>query len=239
MSTRGLLPGLAALLVSLTMIQPDWIARTLSERVVVSVSTQQKAVALTIDDGPDAHTTPAILDVLAEYNARATFFVITGRIPGNEMLLERMVDEGHELGNHLTSEEPSIRLGNDGFAHELELADTALTQFGDVHWLRPGSGFFNQTMLSTAEQQGYQLALGSIYPFDATIPSPWFASGFILWRLRPGAVIVLHDHRGRGERTVTTLRRVLPELFERGYSVVTLSDLVELDGSANGASPAH
>lgn len=234
MVRHGLLPGLAALLVALIMIQPDWLAKALSDRVLYSVPTEQKTVALTIDDGPDPRTTPAILDLLSSHQARATFFVITGRIPGNEPLLERMVDEGHELGNHLTSEEPSIRLGSDGFARELELADSALTEFGDIHWVRPGSGWFNQAMLKTAEQQGYRLALASIYPFDATIPSPWFASEFILWRLRPGSVILLHDHRGRGERTLTTLQRVLPELLRRGYSVVTLSELVEMD--RNGAS---
>ncbi len=229
MFKRGLLPGLAALLLSMALIQPEWLARSFSDQVTYSVNTEQPAVALTIDDGPDPATTPAILDVLAEYQARATFFVITARVPGNELLLERMVDDGHELGNHLTHEEPSIRLGRYGFARELEISDSVLGEFGEVEWLRPGSGWFNEDMLSTAQQQGYRVALGSIYPFDATIPSPWFASEFILWRTRPGAVIVLHDHRGRGERTVSTLRRVLPELIGRGYSIVTLSELVELE----------
>lgn len=227
MFKRGLLPGLAALLVSMAMIQPDWLAGSFSDRVTYSVETEQPVIALTIDDGPDPRTTPAILDVLAEHNAKATFFVITGRIPGNEQLLQRMVDEGHELGNHLTNEEPSILLGGDGFDRELGIADSALAEFGEVRWVRPGSGWFNQQMLSTVEQRGYQLALASIYPFDATIPSPWFASEFILWRARPGAVILLHDHRGRGERTVSTLQRVLPELSRRGFSIATLSELTE------------
>lgn len=229
MLKQVLLPGLAALLVSLAMIQPDWIGKSLNGQVMYSVDTEQRTVALTIDDGPDPNTTPAILDVLREFNARATFFVITSRIPGNESLMHRIVSEGHELGNHLTSEEPSIRLGRDGFARELAIADSALEEFGEVQWVRPGSGWFNQDMLSTIEQQDQRLALGSIYPFDATIPSPWFASEFILWRVRPGAVIVLHDHRGRGERTVSTLRRALPELHGRGYSVVTLSELAQLE----------
>lgn len=230
MFRRGILPGLAALLVSMALIQPDWLGRSISDRVTYSVDTEQPVVALTIDDGPDPGSTPAILDVLAQHQARATFFVITARVGGNEHLLERMVADGHELGNHLTHEEPSIRLGSDGFARELQIADSVLGEFDRIEWLRPGSGWFNQDMLSTAEQQGYRVALGSIYPFDATIPSPWFASEFILWRARPGAVIVLHDHRGRGERTVSTLQRVLPELIHRGYSIVTLSDLVELEG---------
>jgi peptidoglycan/xylan/chitin deacetylase (PgdA/CDA1 family) len=211
------------------MLQPDWIARSLSDRVITSVDTDQPIVALTIDDGPDPATSPAILDVLAEHQARATFFLISERVTGNEELVQRMVDEGHELANHMTREEPTIRLGNDGFAIELQAAHDVLSEFADAHWLRPGSGWFNEHMLLTAESQGYRVALGSVYPFDAAIPSSWFASEFILWRVRPGAVIVLHDHRGRGERTVNTLERVLPELAKRGYEVVTLSELVTLE----------
>ncbi|MEE9216783.1 MAG: chitin deacetylase family protein [Anaerolineales bacterium] len=193
-----------------------------------SVQTEEPVVALTIDDGPDASTTPAILDLLHEYGAAATFFVITERIPGNEQLLERMIEEGHELGNHMTNEEPSIRLGREGFAADLGAADSTLSQFDEIRWVRPGSGWFTANMIDTVESLGYRMALGSVYPFDHLIPSSWFASEFILWRIRPGDVIVLHDHRWRGERTADTLNRVLPELIDRGYRIVTLSELVDI-----------
>ncbi len=209
------------------MIQPDWLLGSLSKRVTYSVDTDQRLIALTIDDGPDASTTPAILDLLAEYDTKATFFVITERIPGNEHLVERMVDEDHELGNHMTNEEASIWLGRDRFADDLTAAGSALREYDEIRWIRPGSGWFTATMIDTAESRGYKMALGSVYPFDHLIPSSWFASEFILWRVRPGDVIVLHDHRWRGERTVETLARILPELQDRGYQVVTLSDLVD------------
>jgi peptidoglycan/xylan/chitin deacetylase (PgdA/CDA1 family) len=210
------------------MIQPDWLLGSLSKRVTYSVDTDQPLVALTIDDGPDASTTPVILDLLEQHASKATFFVITERIPGNEHLVERMIEEGHELGNHMTNEEPSIRLGRDGFAADLIAAESALAEFDEIRWLRPGSGWFTANMIDTAESRGYRMALGSVYPFDHLIPSSWFASEFILWRIQPGDVIVLHDHRWRGERTAETLGRVLPELSDRGYKVVTLSELVDL-----------
>ncbi|MFQ5922188.1 MAG: polysaccharide deacetylase family protein, partial [Anaerolineales bacterium] len=170
------------------MIQPDWLLGSLSKRVTYSVQTERPIVALTLDDGPDASTTPAILDLLQEHGARATFFVITERIPGNEHLVERMIEDGHELGNHMTNEEPSIRLGREGFAEDLNAADLALMEFDQVRWLRPGSGWFTANMIDTAESLGYRMALGSVYPFDHLIPSSWFASEFILWRIRPGDV---------------------------------------------------
>jgi len=227
-SKRRIIAALALLLLALLVIQPDWLLGTLSKRVTYSVQIDEPIVALTIDDGPDSSTTPAILDLLQEFEAHATFFVITERIPGNERLLERMIEEGHELGNHMTNEEPSIRLGREGFAEDLGAADSTLSEFDKIRWVRPGSGWFTANMIDTAESRGYRMALGSVYPFDHLIPSSWFASEFILWRIRPGDVIVLHDHRWRGERTADTLSRVLPELRDRGYRVVTLSELVDL-----------
>jgi len=63
-------------------------------QVLYRVETRAKAVALTIDDGPDATTTPEILRVLERNGAHATFFIISGRVPGNEGLLRRMVTDG-------------------------------------------------------------------------------------------------------------------------------------------------
>jgi peptidoglycan/xylan/chitin deacetylase (PgdA/CDA1 family) len=211
------------------MFQPDWITRAASGRVTYAVDTAEPALALTIDDGPDPATTPGLLEVLRRHGSRATFFLITERIPGNEAIVERILAEGHELGNHMTREQPSILLGRDGFERELRLADSTLATFGDIRWLRPGSGWFSGAMLEAAEAQGYRMALASIYPFDATIPSPWFASEFILWRARPGAIVLLHDYGQRGGRTAATLERVLPELTRRGFRVVTLSELVGLE----------
>jgi peptidoglycan-N-acetylglucosamine deacetylase len=76
------------------------------------------------------------------------------------------------------------------------------------------------------QRHGYRCVLGSVYPFDATIPSAAWATGYILRNVRPGAIVVLHDGGGRGRRTARVLAEVLPELRRRGYRVVSLSELV-------------
>lgn len=211
-----------------------WIAERLAARhpeVLYFVKTDQRVVALTIDDGPDPVTTPKILDVLRHNGTHATFFIITEHIPGNEQLLKRIVKEGHELANHLTRDEPSIKLPPEQFTQELISADQILKKYADVSWFRPGAGRFNEAMLSTVSEHGYRCALGSVYPLDPYIPSSWFASQFILWAMHPGAVIVLHDVGARGERTAETLWRVLPRLKRNGYLVITLSGLVGLESA--------
>jgi peptidoglycan/xylan/chitin deacetylase (PgdA/CDA1 family) len=201
-------------------------------RVLYSVATSAPVVTLTIDDGPDPLTTPPLLDLLERHGARATFFIITSRVAGNEALLRRMVANGHELGNHLFRDEPSVKLPPDEFERQLLSSDALLSRFGPVRWVRPGSGRYNSHMLETIAGHGYQCALGSVYPFDPQIRWSWFSRRFILGTVEPGSVIILHDWGSRGRRTLKTLSTVLPELRARGYSIVPLSELERLDGGS-------
>lgn len=209
--------------------QPRWLVARLAHRspqVVYFVETADSVVALTIDDGPDPETTPVILEVLGAHRARATFFLISGRVSGNEALVSGIVERGHELGNHLTRDEPSIGLAPSEFEGALLEADAVLSRFATVRWVRPGAGWYSDSMLSIIEAHGYRCALGSIYPYDSQIPSSAFAAFHILETVRPGSIIVLHDGGARGQRAAAALRRVLPELERRGFRVVTLSELV-------------
>lgn len=219
-----------------------WQVRRLEKanpRVLYAVDAATKAVALTIDDGPDPVTTPAILDVLARNGAHATFFIITSRVPGNEALLRRMLAEGHELGNHLLRDEPSIRLSPAEFERQLRESDDVLSRFAAVRWFRPGSGKFDPPMLNTIEQHGYRCALGSAYPFDPQIRWSWFSRRFILSTVRAGSVVILHDWGSKGRRTVKTLSNLLPTLRARGFRVVTLTELEELGRASKPLGPAR
>jgi peptidoglycan/xylan/chitin deacetylase (PgdA/CDA1 family) len=122
----GVAGGLITL--GLTLLsQPHWILRiiqAIGPEVVYFVETTQPRVALTLDDGPDPQTTPRILEVLRENQARATFFLISDQVLGCEDLVQTMVKEGHELGNHMTADQPSIRLSPEAFAEDL-LVDAA------------------------------------------------------------------------------------------------------------------
>jgi peptidoglycan/xylan/chitin deacetylase (PgdA/CDA1 family) len=215
----------------LIFLEPEWVVARLRKRspsVLYSIDTLEPVVALSIDDGPDPIQTPKILDVLGQYDAHATFFLISSRISGNEEIVQRMLDEGHEIANHLVYDEPSIRLAPDEFESRLLEADQILSQYGETIWLRPGSGWYNNGMLDIIKEHGYQCALGSVYPFDPQIGSTWFIKNYVLWKVNPGEVIVLHDYGARGRRTAEALATILAEMQERGYSVVTLSDLVEV-----------
>jgi peptidoglycan-N-acetylglucosamine deacetylase len=208
---------------------PDWLIPRLARRhpgCLYQVSTHQKIVALTIDDGPDAMSTPAILDQLRRHGATATFFLVTSRVPGQFSIMQRLVREGHQLGNHFTRDRASIGLSRQEFETDLVAAHRALSPWGHPVWARPGSGWYTEEMIRVLREHQYRCALGSVYPLDAAIPSATWTREYVLRHVEPGAIIILHDGGERGKRTARVLSAVLPELRKRGYRVVTLSELM-------------
>ncbi len=207
---------------------PVWVVDRLAATFpgcLYRVETHERLVALTLDDGPDERTTPLILAQLRRHAARATFFLIGERVPGREALIRRMVDEGHELGNHFMRDRPAIRLSAEELARDLDQSHALLAPFARVRWARPGSGWYSRETVAAMSRKGYDCALGSVYPYDATIPSSAFAGRYILRNVRPE----------RGRRSARALGTVLPELRRRGYRVVALSELA----LAESGPPLH
>ncbi len=91
--------------------------------------------------------------------------------------------------------------------------------------MRPGGAMFNNSMLRVIHKHNYQCAIASYYPFDQTVALPALNARHALANVRPGAIFVLHDGKGRGKRTASALEKILPEMTRRGYRIVTLSEL--------------
>lgn len=196
-------------------------------------STDQPLIALTIDDSPDnndlaPNTTVEILKVLARYQVKATFFIITNKAQANLQIIKNIVEQGHELGNHLTKDQSSIKLGEQ-FETKFRQADHFLTQFTPINWFRPGHGWCNAQMTEIVKKYNYQIVLGSIWSYDTAIPLYWFSSWYIQRNTRPGSIIILHDSGDRnnlkGKNTLKTLNLIIPQLQQQGYHFVTLSEL--------------
>ncbi|MDJ0852815.1 MAG: polysaccharide deacetylase family protein [Myxococcota bacterium] len=213
-------------------------------RVLYRVDTEVPALALTIDDGPHPQSTSRILAVLEDHRAKATFFVTTSNVSGNEAVLDAIVAGGHEIGNHHVRDEPSIGLTREAFERGLVHAHDRLSAWTSPRWFRPASGWYDGWMLDILDAHHYRAALGTVYPLDAQIPSVGLASWWIGRQAGPGAIIILHDGGGRGQRTAQVLERILPRLGAQGLEVVSLSELVEraaprpVPGGAGGSPEA-
>ncbi|MEM7334985.1 MAG: chitin deacetylase family protein [Chloroflexota bacterium] len=210
-----------------------WLEQSTTEQVLFHVDTAEKVIALTIDDGPHETLTAQILDILADHDIKATFFILGDNVPGNEAVLQRLVAEGHELGNHLMNDARSIGLNESEFLEQVSQAHHIISQYADVKWFRPGSGWYNDRMLAQIRPFKYRTVIGSVYPFDAQIRSKEFASSYILSNTQPGSIIILHDGKTERQHTPSVLHKIIPALQKRGFKFLTLSELVEI-----GENPA-
>ncbi|POM57390.1 Carbohydrate esterase [Phytophthora palmivora] len=122
----------ASVLLTSVYLLPRWLLRFVEwnshPSVLWSVHTSARVCSLTIDDAPSP-STPAILDILREHKVKATFFIISGHIPGNEEVLRRIVREGHALANHLTEDRASILDELHVFEQKLQECDRAISEF--------------------------------------------------------------------------------------------------------------
>jgi peptidoglycan/xylan/chitin deacetylase (PgdA/CDA1 family) len=223
----------AATVLALFWFQPRFLVSRLAahhSEVLFYVDTDSLAVALTIDDVPDADLMPKVLEVLARHDVRATFFVLGEKVPGNEDLIAAMKDAGHELGNHLARDEASILLTDEEFAAQLRGVETMIGPLTEPKWCRPGSGWFTPGMVKVAADEGYRFCLGSVYPYDNKIRHPGLIRGAVLDRIYPGAILVLHGGGPQRAYLVELLDSLLPALKERGFAFLTLTELTELEG---------
>ncbi|KAL8796388.1 MAG: hypothetical protein Q9195_001295 [Heterodermia aff. obscurata] len=198
--------------------------------VLWRVSTSSKVVALTIDDGPSEYTNE-IMQILKSHNASATFFIIGSQVAGNEEILQDLVKNGNELGNHAMRDEPSRSLSNTILVEQIqsveEMLHAAYAAVGvedPPHYFRPGSGFFSEKMRKMLGRLGYRLVLGNVYPHDPQLHFWRLNANHILSMIGPGSIIICHDRRSW---TPPMLRKVVPEIQDRGYRIVTITELLK------------
>lgn len=197
--------------------------------VLWHVSTTQKLMALTIDDGPSEYT-KEIIQVLRANNAAATFFIIGSNVPGHEETLQDLIRHDNELANHAMHDEPSRSLTDADLTSQMGSVHTqicsayaAVGKEAPPKYFRPGSGFFSTRMRELLAESGYQLVLGGVYPHDAQIQFWRVNAQHVLSMLRPGGIIVSHDRSW----TAPMLRKVIPEMKRKGYRLVTITELLK------------
>jgi len=197
---------------------------------------EKSVLALTFDDGP-SEWTPLILDLLAEHHARATFFVLGAGIAGRERTLKRALGEGHELGLHGWSHRSLTRLSDAEIREEMLETQKAIEHTTGVAarvW-RPPYFKVNERVRRALAASDLVEAGCSIAPEDYHWPAKRTAA-FVIERLRPGAIVDLHDGRPSRSRsarertaTVEALDLILREMRQRKLRGVPFSQLPALE----------
>lgn len=197
--------------------------------VVWEVSTNQKVIALTFDDGPFVNNTPQVLDLLQQYNAKATFFPVGNRVLRYPELVTREVEEGHEIANHTYNHPVMEKITTEKLVEELEAASNAIRETtGYVPTLfRPPGGVYNDTIVNAAKASHYMVVIWSsnLDTRDWSRPGVHKIINCVLSNARNGSIVLFHD---RERQTLEALKVILPTLQKQGYQFVTVSELLRL-----------
>ncbi|KWX05146.1 polysaccharide deacetylase [Carbonactinospora thermoautotrophica] len=178
-------------------------------------------VYLTFDDGPHPRWTPQILQVLDQYRAHATFFVIGQQADRYGALVRREHAAGHGIGNHTWSHRPLQGVSYARFRQEVLRTQQVLGPLGS-HCLRPPYGAMDSHTRQYAESLGFQVVLWTIDTRDWQRPGASVIVQSVLSRVRPRSIIVFHDAGGDRAQTVAALRTILPRLRAAGYEMVPI-----------------
>ena len=171
---------------------------------------------LTFDDGPHPDYTPQMLDVLARYGARATFFVVGRLVEAYPGTTQRIVDEGHTLGNHTWNHEDLGDLTREEFDETVGRTQALLGDRGSS-CLRPPYASMNAFTRDWAAEHGLSVVTWDTSPKDWLQVSAQDVAQHLVDYARDGVVMLLHDGGGDRSQTVAGLDIALRELTNRGY----------------------
>ena len=206
--------------------------------------TVQKCVALTFDDGPGPYT-DRLLKVLADKDAKATFFLIGNKVAADPAGARRIADAGMEIGSH-TWEHPNMTaIPVEDIPAQFSKANAAIEAATGQRptLVRTAGGLVDDQVLAEAGKQGLADINWDVIPFDWANDANLAASRQILMtQIKPGSVVLLHDTYSS---TVDLVYQFIPVLKANGYHLVTVSQLLgprapgSLYGSRENGPPAN
>jgi peptidoglycan/xylan/chitin deacetylase (PgdA/CDA1 family) len=188
----------------------------------------ERLVALTVDDGPSPVYTPQVLALMNRYGDHATFFVIGSSAVQYPDLVRQEVAQGSEVGDHTWSH-PKMQLLSAAQTRDEVFrgaqAVAGITGKAPV-FFRPPRGEVTPQVLNAAADRGLSIVLWDIAVDHDLHSVPAVKAKWVLDRVHPGAIILMHDGGGNRSGSLAAMEIVLRQLKARGYRVVTLSELL-------------
>ena len=200
------------------------------ELPVYSVARQDKKIALTIDAAWDDDKTPYILETLARYNVKATFFLCGFWAEAYPQQVKAIADAGHAIGNHSMTHPHMNKLSPAQITEEIEKLDDLLQSItGEKTTLfRAPYGEYNDSVITTVRAMGHEPIQWSIDTIDwKPERSAQTILDTVLPKLKDGCIILCHNNGYKIEQYLPTL---IETALSQGYTFVTVDELL-LEGS--------
>ncbi|WP_082593071.1 polysaccharide deacetylase family protein [Paenibacillus sp. Soil766] len=200
-------------------------------KIIQQVSTSQKAIAFTFDDGPNPEYTPQLLDIFDEVGGRATFFMMGKQI---ELYPETTRDvhlRKHEIGNHTYSHPFMTQISLEECERELRDTDSLITQVTGTPpvVMRPPYLDYNTEVHAVTDKFAYPV-IGSVNggARDWELPGVDHILEVTRAQIGCGSILLFHDGFGDRSQTIEAVRILANELTAQGYQLVTVSELLQM-----------
>jgi peptidoglycan/xylan/chitin deacetylase (PgdA/CDA1 family) len=207
--------------------------------LVNHVETKEKVVALTYDDGPNPPYTNQLLDLFDHNRIKATFFVIGKNIENHPETVQLILSKGHELGNHSYSHTRMVFKSPSFIRAEIEKTDALLRQLGvkqEIHFRAP----YGRKLLVLPyilAKLGKKNILWTVDPKDFEESNPETIKNYVLEKVNPGSIILMHDGGGERSQTIAATEMVIKGLQKKGYTFKTVSELIHQTSGNNRFLP--
>jgi peptidoglycan-N-acetylglucosamine deacetylase len=189
--------------------------------------TDKKVVALTFDDGPYKEYTEKLLEILEEYQVKATFFMQGRKIERRPHVVQKIHARGHEVGNHSYSHPRMVYKSPSFIRSEIEKTDALLKDLGieyETHFRTP----YGQQLIAVPfvlTRLGKKNIRWSIDPRDQKATGVDQLVSQLMKEVKPGSIILLHDN---GVETINAVEMIVKGLKNRGYNFLTISQMMSL-----------
>ena len=194
-----------------------------------TVDPSKPMLALTFDDGPSVHT-ERLLDIFQGHGGKATFFVLGSLIEGREGTLQRIANEGHEIGNHSWNHRQLTTLSHNVITDQIMMTNAKIYDVTGIECgiVRPPYGSFDETVQLVGQELGIAFVNWSVDTLDWESKDAEAVHTEIISNAKNGAIILCHDLH---ETTVDAMETVIPQLLAEGYQLVTVSELMSFSHS--------
>lgn len=197
---------------------PTWLQR-LYRGVVWRMNPSSKVVYLTFDDGPIPECTPQVLDILAQYGVKATFFMVGENVERYPQLLARVREEGHAVGNHTYHHLRGYKTCTHTYLQDAHKANTIL----QTHLFRPPHGRMKYSQKQLLREEGWNIYLWDVLTHDYNPRYTMEKMLAVVKRYtRNGSIIVMHDSLKSRDRMLPLLPQLIEWLQSEGYKCETL-----------------
>ncbi|MHC4323759.1 MAG: polysaccharide deacetylase family protein [Planctomycetota bacterium] len=215
-----------------------WIYGQLARRMLELRTKERQALVLTFDDGPGSSLTPAILKILAESKARATFFLLGRNISGREDIVRQIAEQGHDICSHGYDHLNSLKVSPFRVLSDIKRGwaaiDTALGTVRKKYPFRPPNGKLNIICLLYLLVRQVPIVYWSLDSGDTWSRNRDSRRVAMLADEAGGAVSLAHDfdrsNENKSRYVIESVRAALAMAAEKGMRVLTVSELLDLDG---------